>query len=67
MELDVLNLKDKDVAAGKDQGHIIDLGALPEKKEPSQRRKAKASPSAGIDTCSSNRSGFCCRIVCLWA
>ena len=50
MELDVLNLKGKDAAPGKDQGHIIDLGALPEKKEPSQKRKAKASPSTGIDT-----------------
>ena len=49
VELDVLSSKSKEVAVGKDQGHIIDLGAPPaEKKESGQRRKAKASPSAGM-------------------
>ena len=49
MELDVLNSKSKEVAVDKDQGHIVDLGALPpEKIESTPRRKAKASPSEGM-------------------
>ena len=50
VELDVLNLKGKEVAVGQDQGHIIDLGAEKPDKNAKQGRKAKASatpPSAG--------------------
>lgn len=47
----MLDLRGKDAAVGpcqQDQGHIIDWGALPEKKEASQSRKAKASPTPGV-------------------
>ena len=50
VELDVLNLKDKEVADGQDQGHIIDPGAEKPDKNVKQGRKAKAlatPPSAG--------------------
>ena len=50
VELDVLNLKSREVAIEQDQGHIIDLGAEKPDKNVKQGRKAKASatpPSAG--------------------
>ena len=47
VELDVLNLRGSEDAIGKDQGHIITLGAPPERKESRQRQKAKPSPLTG--------------------
>ncbi|BDA45443.1 Fimbrin-2 [Coccomyxa sp. Obi] len=47
VELDVLNLKGREVAVGKDQGHIIDLG-IPEAKDGRQRRKTQ-TPREGED------------------
>lgn len=51
VELDVLNLKGREpeVELGKDQGHIITKGSLPDKKEARrQRRQAKSSVPAGV-------------------
>jgi hypothetical protein len=50
VELDVLNLKGREpeVELGKDQGHIITKGSLPDKKAARrQRRQAKSSAPAG--------------------
>lgn len=45
VEMDVLNLKGREVAVGKDQGHIIDLG-VPEAKEGRNRRSAQGPKGA---------------------
>ena len=47
MELDVLNLKERERVASEDQGHIVDLSALPDKKDARTGRKGKAQTSAG--------------------
>ncbi len=45
VELDVFNLKGREVAVGKDQGHIIDLG-IPEAKDGRQQRKTQTPRGA---------------------
>jgi hypothetical protein len=44
VELDVLNLKGREVAVGKDQGHIIDLGATDGRDARLRRRPDPARP-----------------------
>ena len=48
VELDVLNSKEREAAASEDQGHIVDLSALPEKKDVRKGRKGKLQTSAGV-------------------
>ena len=48
VELDVLNLKERESVASEDQGHIVDLSALPDKKDARKGRKGKAQTSAGM-------------------
>lgn len=48
VELDVLNPKEREAAASEDQGHIVDLSALPEKKDVRKGRKGKLQTSAGV-------------------
>ena len=48
VELDVLNVKERETAASEDQGHIVDLSALPEKKDARMGRKDKSLILAGM-------------------
>ena len=48
VELDVLNLKEREIAASEDQGHIVELSAVPDKKDACKGRKGKVLTSAGM-------------------
>lgn len=70
VELDVLNLKGREVAVGKDQGHIIDLG-VPEARDGRPRRTAETSGLKGTAFSSVSllclHATTCANYRCTWA